>query len=257
MAAPKRIRNRNRKAVHDVEVRRVAVQMAMQAPDRENEILEEAERRIAQGPDFTRYHRNSRFQDPPNGKMDRNEAARIMQAARTVESKSWRNRKKGKHGGLLGRAAMRLLEVLLYVVKKDKGCFPSYSRLATLCRMSRRTVVSAMATLEFFGFVTVHRRIKRMRTQFGFRVVQDSNAYEIQMPAKGVGAMMCSVFGISFSECKKCEANKITNNNIGKSMPQPPRGLLRGSKAQPPENQSTGWSGVGDLAAQLMKPSGA
>jgi hypothetical protein len=58
-------------------------------------------------------------------------------------------------------------------------------RLACVCKL---TVVNCLKLLEFYGFVLVHRRIKRIRTALGFKVVQDTNAYTIQEP-KGLGAL--------------------------------------------------------------------
>jgi hypothetical protein len=37
----------------------------------------------------------------------------------------------------------------------------------------------ALARLKRLGLITVHRRLKRIKTKLGFKVVQDWNAYEL------------------------------------------------------------------------------
>lgn len=171
-------------------------------PDHAAEIEQEMERELAAGPDFTRYRRGSVFDEGPQNNTDRNFCARVLFIADTIERKSWRNRQKGKHGGALGRSALTVLRVLLFVVKKSKGRLrPSYDHLARLCRLSRRVVVSAMETLKRMGFVTVYRRCKRVRSMLGERVVQDTNAYEYHLP-RGWGALAWSIFRPA-SECTK------------------------------------------------------
>src|SRR6185295_16018558 len=170
-------------------------------------IVENLEREIAVGPDFTRCHRGSDFRAPPTVNTDRNFVARLMFTARMIERKSYAIRAKGKHGGTLGKAALRLLEIMLYVANKRGGYLtPSYDRLARLACMSRRAIVTAMGVLETMGFVTVHRRIKRIRTAFGTKVVQDCNAYEYHLP-NGLGALAWSMFGPR-SECTKSTARR-------------------------------------------------
>ena len=171
--APRAIRCRDRTAKWESNIHRAAVQLMAACPDNADAILEHVEREIMAGPDFSRCHRRSDFRSAPKVNTDRNFLARMMFVARTIEGKSWATKAKGKHGGALGRSAMRLLEVLLYVVNKRDGYLaPCYDTLATLARMSRRAVITAMRVLETMGFVTVHRRIKRVRTPFGAKVVR-------------------------------------------------------------------------------------
>ena len=144
---------------------------------------------VAEGPDFTRYHRGSDFRQPPRVNTDRNALARIMFMADTIERKSWAIRPKGKHGGVLGRSALTVLRTLLFVVSKRDGClFPSLETIARLARMSVPTAVKAIATLTLMGFLTVYRRIKRIRTPLGIKTVQDSNCYDYHPPT-GLGAL--------------------------------------------------------------------
>jgi hypothetical protein len=171
-------------------------------------IQESLEREIQKGPDFTRCRRGSDFRQPPKVNTDRNFLARLMFMADMIERKTWRGRARGKHEGTLGRSALTLLRVLLFVVnKKDGYLAPSYDTLARLARMSRRTVVTAMGVLETMGVVTIHRRIKRVQTPFGIKVVQDANAYEYHLP-KGLGTVAWAIFGPP-SECKNTPARNI------------------------------------------------
>src|SRR5207249_983801 len=73
---------------------------------------------LAAGPDFSRYHRGSEFRHAPRVNTDRNHLARLMFMADTIERKSYAVRAKGKHGGTLGRSALMVLRVLLFVVSK-------------------------------------------------------------------------------------------------------------------------------------------
>jgi hypothetical protein len=99
--------------------------------------------------------------------------------------------------------------VLLFVIKKHNGqLYPSYETLAVLSRKSRRAIVTAMQVLERMGFVTIHRRIKRIQTAIGPRVVQESNAYKFHLPKKGIGALAMSVFCPPSSECTRSTATK-------------------------------------------------
>jgi hypothetical protein len=162
---------------------------------------------LERGPDFLQYRRGD-FGRPPRNNLDRNYIARIFFVAQMIERKSWACRKKGKHGGTLGTVAIEVLRVLLFVVKKHGGeLYPSYETLAVLCRKSRQAVITAIKVLERMGFITVHRRIKRINTPFGLRVVQDSNAYQFHLPVKGLGALAMAVF-CPASESTKSAARK-------------------------------------------------
>jgi hypothetical protein len=162
---------------------------------------------LARGPDFARCHRGSLFKEPPKNNLDRNFLARLWFVAQTIERKSWACKKKGKHGGTLGRAALEVLRALLFVIKKIGGkLFPSIETLAMLCRMSKQTVITALKVLERMGFITAHKRIKRIQTPLGARVVQDSNAYEFHFPKTGLGKLAMAVFCGRSSESNKSDA---------------------------------------------------
>jgi hypothetical protein len=206
-AAP---RCRDRAARWQSDMYRAATQLMASCPDDADAIVEHLEREIAAGPDFTRCHRGSDLRAPPKVNTDRNFICRLMFMARMIETKSYARRAKGKHGGQLGKSALRLLEIMVFVVDKRGGYLaPCYDTLARLACMSRRAIVTAMGVLEEMGFVTVHRRVKRVRTPFGVKVVQDSNAYEYHLP-KGLGALAWSSFGPR-SECSKFQAREAAD----------------------------------------------
>lgn len=170
------------------------------------------EKEIEIGPDFMHWHRGSLFKDPPRNNLDRNFIARVWFVAQMIERKTWACRKKGKHGGTLGTVAMEVLRVLLFVIKKNDGkLFPSYETLAVLCRKSVQAVVTAIQKLAGMGFITIHKRIKRVSTPFGQRVVQDSNAYEFHLPINGLGRLAMAVFCPPASGSTKSDATKTSN----------------------------------------------
>lgn len=231
MSAPVRAIDRENAFVRSVN--RAASEMMRQTPEHAEQIAALLDQEMEKGPDFASYRRGSSFVEAPAVNLDRNHCARIMFAAETLERKSWRGRRKGRHGGVLGRNAIILLRVLMFVVKKQRGrLFPSYDRLALLCRLSRRSVISAMAKLIFYGFVTLVRRCKRTATAFGARVVQDTNAYVYHLPSKGWGLLASNVFGV-LSECKKSPARTIGENNpLPFSLSPLPKEALEGCQGR-------------------------
>lgn len=192
----------------------------------EREALDaELEKALEAGPDFTRYHATASYQEGPKVSIDRNLAAKIMVVARAIERNSFAQRDKGKHGGALGRAAMRVLETLLYVVRPYHGRLcPSFDTLAGLALMSRRTVITAIGILERLGFITVHRRLKRVRTDLGFTTVQDTNAYEIHPPKGFFGRIVNRLF-FEDTECKNFPPKET---HIYKNTRLPPWGIPDG-----------------------------
>jgi hypothetical protein len=71
--------------------------------------------------------------------------------------------------------------------------------------------------LSLYGFVIVHRRIKRIRTPLGFKVVQDTNAYTIQEP-EGLGAMAVRMFRQA-SESRKRSPSSIDIHSSRRPRP--------------------------------------
>jgi hypothetical protein len=208
-----RRRNRTLAASWRSDVIRAAAEAHEQYGAEAEEINAALAEAIAEGPDFARCHRGSDFRAPPRVNTDRNFIARLMFMVRMIERKSFVVRKKGKHGGTLGKSALRLLEIMIFVANKSAGYLtPSYETLARLACMSRRAIVTAMGVLASMGFVTIHRRIKRVQTALGVKVVQDTNAYEYHLPTKRLGAWAWRVFGEG-SECKKFPAKEIIEQN--------------------------------------------
>jgi hypothetical protein len=124
-----------------------------------------------------RFRRGSDFRAPPRNNLDRNFVARIWFVAKMIEQKTWASRKKGKHGGEIGAVGLEVLRTLLYVIKKVDGrLYPSLEVIAKLSRKSKQAIVTAIKVLERMGFITIHRRVKRIKTPFGVRVVQDKRA---------------------------------------------------------------------------------
>jgi hypothetical protein len=233
MTAP---RCRDRAAQWQSDMYRAATQLMASHPDEADAIGEQVEREIAAGPDFARCHRKSDFMAAPKVNTDRNFVARLMFMADMIERKSYAVRAKGKHGGTLGRSALRLLRVLLYVVnKRDGHLSPSYDTLAKLAQMSRRAVIAAMRVLVTFRFVTIHRRIKRVHTPFGVKVVQATNAYTYHPPT-ALGAWAWSIFGLR-SECTKSTARNLTDRKKEAAREQV---QLEGQEPPPQGDQSCG-----------------
>jgi hypothetical protein len=198
------------------------------------------EKEIETGPDFMHWHRGSLFVAPPKNNTDRNHIARIWFVAQMIERKSWACKKKGKHGGTLGTVAIELLRVLLYVIKKTDGrLYPSYETLAVLSRKSKQAVVTAMQVLERMGFVTIHKRIKRVQTPFGQRVVQDSNAYEFHLPTKGIGRLAMAIFCPPSSGSTKSDATKTSYTNREQASTVSARGEVE--KGQPTKEADRWW----------------
>ncbi len=186
------------------------------------------ERLLEEGPDFLRHHSESDFYSPPPFKIDRNDRAKLMHMVRAIENGSRKVKDKGKHGGALGRMAVRVLEVLLFVIAaSSRALCVSYDRLAEVAGMCRRTAFSAIRTLALMGFVTVHRRVKRIETPLGFKVVQDVNAYTVH-PPRGLGAIARQLFGAR-SECSNCTAKESSIQTKRPNRPKtPPWGIPDG-----------------------------
>jgi hypothetical protein len=58
-------------------------------------------------------------------------------------------------------------------------------------------VVTALDDLELLSFVTRIRRVRRVGTPLGFKVVQITNAYRVHEPARGLGLWASILVGKS------------------------------------------------------------
>jgi hypothetical protein len=135
--------------------------------------------------------------------LDLRGIAKIKAACRAIENAAWKGRKKGKHGGMT--PARRVLEALLWRSRPGKGLALPYEAIAEAAHYCRRTIADALARLKRLGLITVHRRLKRIKTALGFKVVQDWNAYELHPPGSRREGPL---FERPRSECKSCAAKE-------------------------------------------------
>lgn len=182
-----------------------AMRDAFTEPQRE-EIEREYTRRMAEGPDFTRARSKSEFREPPAHKLDRNEVARLKFAFNTMRRGMNRMKEKGRHRGAISRTCRDVFEALLLLAQKHARIFPSLARLAHLAECCVQSVVTALARLEEFGFITRHRRLKRLRGVMGFETAQDTNAYEVHWPRRGWGVIGLDLFS-TVADSKSWRAN--------------------------------------------------
>lgn len=143
---------------------------------------------LAAGPGFLKVWRGS-GDEMPVACRDRNALARLMAFFARLERESYKaDRAWADHEGrrLRRTIALTVARVLLAIVslaKKHEHVFPSLERLARMAQVSVRTVASALTVLAALGLVRRYRRRKTIRTSFGPRVVQDTSAYEVIVPA--------------------------------------------------------------------------
>jgi hypothetical protein len=210
------VRQRERAAAWRQQIARAyAYQLGRARSDAERQHLDEAYQAALEArPDFARVHRGSGFALPSCGAYDRNEAHRIMSQARAIERGTYQHRAKGEHGGVIGRSALKLLEVFLFVIWPiaRKGIFPSLAHLAAKAHLSVRTVQTCLAVLKLLGFLTITRRMKRVQTALGVQQMQDTNAYILHLP-KGLGAIGAALFGGFFSDGKNFQAKETISNS--------------------------------------------
>ena len=190
----KSARSANRAAWWEQDLSRTATYLMGQARnDDERAFVERLyDEAMAEGPDFINYRGKSAFLAAPRLGIDRNAYARILNALEAIERGTYRTcREKGKHG--VPRTVARVLKALLNLALQYGEVRPSLLGIARLACACKQTVVNCLKLLSLYGFVIVHRRIKRIRTALGFKVVQDTNAYTIQEP-QGLGAIALRMF---------------------------------------------------------------
>jgi hypothetical protein len=202
----KSARSRNRAAWWRQDLDRTAVYLMGQARTEDERAFVEQlyDEALKEGPDFINYRAKSAFEAAPRLGIDRNAYARILNALDMIERGTYRNcREKYKQG--IPRTVAKVLKSLLNLALHYGEVRPSYEGIARLACVCKQTVANCLKLLEFYGFLIIHRRIKRIRTALGFKVVQDTNAYTIQEP-KGLGAMAANVFRRA-SESRKWSAS--------------------------------------------------
>jgi hypothetical protein len=207
-------------------------QYARARSDDERQALDaEYEKQLAAGPEFTRYRRGSEFRDAPKVSIDRNAVARIRFMIQCIRRGTWHAKGKGKHHGGIPHSTIEVFDALLMLAVKYGKVFPSLLRISELATRSKQTVVNALKVLEFYGFITVHRRIKRVRTALGIKTVQDTNAYVIQEPC-GFGRQAFDIFRQS-SESRnqaaiRTQLYNFREENAQQGVRQPPWGIPDG-----------------------------
>ena len=195
--------------------RAFAYQFARARTDTDRERLERLYEANHDQPDFARIHRGSDFVDPPRRPFSANEAREIMRQARSIERGTYASREKGQHGGAIGKSALRVLEVLLFVIwpTARRGIYPSLAHLAAKCELSVRTLQTSLAVLKLMGFLDILRRMRRVQTALGVMVQQDTNAYTLRLPT-GLGAVGAALFG-KWPDSKNLQAKETVFNLYG------------------------------------------
>lgn len=204
-------------------------------PEEEAAIDAAVEEALAKGPDFARYRRDSSYGDAPKLSVDRNAIARIKFKLQAIRRGTWKVKDKGKHAGPVKHSVIEVFDALAFFALHYGRVYPSLTGLAKAATRSRQTVVNALKVLELFGFITVHRRIKKIRTALGFKTVQATNAYTIQEPT-GWGALAYAAVVRASSESKNqpakesdCSFNRSKRQFL--PSPSPKEGFWDGLRA--------------------------
>ena len=119
--------------------------------------------------------------------MSRKQAAKLWHKARVWDRKT---HQPGRHGGVIGRAALGVLNVLLFdFLNYQTGRLdPSLETIAKKAGMARRTVVTALARLRGLGLLNWQRRCEEDRDEAGrFRLRQQTNAYALLSTSQWIG----------------------------------------------------------------------
>jgi len=180
------------------------------------------------GPDFARVRRDAKTCGTLQGiSGDRNELHRLLFYIEAIARGTWNaDRRHAKERGkkisrTIAASVLPVLRALVRLATKHDAVFPSYEGLAVLSCLSRATAIAAIKTLEAFGFITVTRRWKRIRTPLGIRAVQDTNCYTLHAP-RGLGAMALKIFGVS-SGSKNPPARDSKTSHPRKEVSEAPK----------------------------------
>jgi DNA-binding transcriptional regulator YhcF (GntR family) len=188
----------------------------------EKAALEQAfERDLVNGGEHN-YRRSSTDREAPKLRLDRNVVARIRFKLEMIERGAF------KAGKNIPASVARVLKALL-----DKALYygrlcPSLETLADwACIHSKTTVRKALDQLESFGFVVVYRRRKTVRTPLSFKVVQDTNSYEVREPPTPAERVKAS----EFSSWRESSHTSLLNSSshsegVGGGAAATPKGRL-------------------------------
>ena len=214
-----------------------------QSEEEAAELEAQYEAALADGPDFLRYRGKSEFMDAPEITLDRNGRTQLWIQFYTMTRNAWREKARGRHrGALLSRTAEDTFKAFMYLAERFGRVFPSIVGLAYLARCCPKSVSTALNDLEALGFLTRHRRLKRVMTPLGFRVEQISNAYEVHAPCTALGRLAVAMFG------KPTNTSERNFSLASESLP-----LTLDSNHQP-EGQQGGLARV--ARAKMMPPVG-
>jgi hypothetical protein len=113
----------------------------------------------------------------------------LLRAARRYDDSTKLERGKGAKMGALGLTGIRVLETLCQIVDNMSGRLePSIDLIAEKARLSRRTVVRALARLRLHGFIDWLRRTVPLEGDgAGPQVEQTTNAYWFALKGRARG----------------------------------------------------------------------
>lgn len=126
---------------------------------------------------MARFRRGSLFATDAQirGPLDRNQRARVLLLAESLERST---KGAGRASGCLGLTGLAVLRTLLLRFLGPSGvCVPSYDRLQRETGFCRQTIARALAALEAAGIVIRIRRLIRERVDGVLVTRQTSNAY--------------------------------------------------------------------------------
>jgi hypothetical protein len=191
-----------------------------QSSEQAEELIAEYERRERAGPDFLRQRPGSVIADAPVVNLDRNERVRMIVQFRALCRRTWVNKETGRHRGAVSRTCEAVFGALLYLATKYGKVYPSLTGLAHLAMCCRASVVTAIADLEHkLGFVTRIRRLRTIKTPLGFETVQETNAYVLHRPTKGLGLLAVALFASSpESNFQPPSASIVSNEEHARSL---------------------------------------
>lgn len=108
--------------------------------------------------------------------LDRNQRARLIHQAETIEL---RTKAKGRKSGVLGQTGLQVLRVLLlqFSNRATGLCCPSIEAIRSKTGFCKQTVVKAIRALEAVGIIKAVRRLVRRVVAGVVRCVQGTNVY--------------------------------------------------------------------------------
>ena len=189
-----RSRNRGAAWAHDLAQWR-QYRLASAAGDRQRESIEAEYARLAvAGPDFTGYHVNSSFTEPPLHQITREDRIKALSHFDAIRAGLYRHCRSAR-GQAVSYNYRHVFGVLLsYAVKRGR-VYPALETIAAAAMCSRTTVLRAIAWLRLYGLLERIRRLTRERTPLGsLRVRQTSNAYRLNTTLAGLSSVALAVF---------------------------------------------------------------